>query len=207
MGSVRARTLGAILLAVGLLVGSAPRGLNAQASDLAKIRAAFPGGIGERIVEVIREAGRDGLPTDPLVKKALEGSAKRAPSGQVVKAITSYAAELREARSLIGKSAGEEDLVQVAEALRRGIGGSTIRSLARSRSGNLAMLLLVLGDLREEGVPAQAARSLVEDAASSGYRGQRLLSLSASVRGLIRKGKLRPTDAADSVRKELRGKR
>ncbi|MFQ5679867.1 MAG: hypothetical protein ACE5HP_10470 [Gemmatimonadota bacterium] len=198
------RAVGLLLLVATALV-SAPGDLVAQKRDPDRIRTAFPGRNGERILQLIREAERDGLPVDPLMEKALEGSAKRAPPGQVLKAVAEYADQLREARSLIGRSGGEKGLVQAAEALRRGIEGSTVRSFARSHPRDLSMLLVVMGDLLGEGVPQPAARGLVEEAAARGYRGNRLLSLTAAVRGFIRRGQMRPADAADSVRKGLGG--
>lgn len=197
--AVRAACLAATLLA---LAASPARAV--QEAELGRIRAAFPGGVGQRIAEVVEEARRDGLPTSPLVDKALEGVAKGVPPGEVLRAVTDHARQLREARRLVGAEVDEKGLVHAADALRRGVPGSAVRALARARPGELPMLLVVMGDLLREGVPAEAAQGLVEEAASREYRGDRLLSLPAAVRRLIRGG-MGPAEAAESVRREVGG--
>lgn len=195
--------LRALALAGGLLLSSALPATSQQ-SELARVRAAFPGEAGDRIVALIEEGREEGLPPALLVNKALEGAQKNAPPDQVVKAVAEYARELRRARAAVGGDVGDEALKEAADALRRGVPAPAIRSLARSANGDLSILFVVMFDLMDQGVPAAPAEALVEDAVRRGVAGDRLLSVPASVRQLIRDG-LAPADAADSVRRRIGG--
>ncbi len=200
-GAWRARLLA---LAAGLLLcGTLPAHAQ-QPDELGRVKVAFPGAAGERIVVLIREAGEEGLPTSLLVNKVLEGIEKRQPADRVLRTVTEYARELREARAAVGREVGDEALKEAADALRRGVPASSIRSLARSARGELEILFVVMFDLMDDGVPPGPAEALVEDAVRHGVEGDRLLSLPGSVRQLIRSG-LEPGEAADSVRREVTG--
>lgn len=188
-------------LAAGLLAFAALPAA-AQGRELARVRSAFPGGEGERIAALIEEAHAEGLPASLLVGKALEGARKRASPDRVLRAVSEYAEELREARAAVGQEVGDEALKEAADALRRGVPPSAIRSLAGTARGDLSILFVVMFDLMDAGVPAGPAEALVEDAVRRDVGGERLLSLPASVSHLIREG-FSPAEAADSVRRTL----
>lgn len=177
---------------------------SAQERRLGRVRAAFPGELGERIVGLIVRAGEQGLPAGLLANKALEGAQKGQTADRVLEAVADYAEELREARAAVGREVDGEALKEAADALRRGVPASSIRTLARSAGGNLEILFVVMFDLMDDGVPPQPAEALVEDAVRLGVDGDRLLSLPGSVRQLIRGG-LEPGEAADSVRRQIGG--
>lgn len=199
---------GALLLSTAGLPAAVEEAWAQEASALegrlGRVRVAFPGESGERIVGLIVRAGEQGLPSGLLANKALEGAQKGQTADRVLEAVADYAEELREARAAVGREVDDEALKEAADALRRGVPASSIRSLARSATGNLDILFVVMFDLMDDGVPPQPAEALVEDALRHGVGGDRLLSLPGSVRQLIRGG-LEPGQAADSVRRQIGG--
>lgn len=194
-----------VLGLVALLALPAASPVGAQQEGLTRLRSAFPGESGARIADLIEAGRREGLPASLLVNKALEGAHKNASPQQVLDAVSAYARELREARAALGRDVSDDALKEAADALSRGIPPSTVRSLAGSARGeDLSILLVIMFGLMEEGVPAGPAQSLIQDAMRGGMSGDRMLSLPASVRGLIREG-MTPIDAADSVRRGAAG--
>jgi hypothetical protein len=83
-----------------------------------------------------------------------------------------------------------------------------IRTLANRDRGNrdLAVPLIVLGDLTEAGVPTEDALSVVESAMDNGTRGDQMLGLSAAVRRQMRQGVDWQT-AVDRVRRRAGARR
>ena len=72
------------LLGLFLVLAAAP--LSAQ-SGLARARKALPPEAGRQLEQIIASARARGLPTEPLVDKALEGVAKRVPPSVVLNAV------------------------------------------------------------------------------------------------------------------------
>jgi hypothetical protein len=80
-------------------------------------------------------AGRAGLPTEPLVQKALEGSTLGAPGDRIEAAVAALHGQLGRAREALGGEAGEAELTAAAGALRAGLPPSALRRLQSLRSG------------------------------------------------------------------------
>jgi hypothetical protein len=103
-----------------------------------------------------------GLPTEPLVDRALEGAAKRAPDDLIVTAVRRLWSELGAARQAFGEGASAGELGAGASALRA---GATQEDLAQLRSLRpeqpLTMAAATLADLVAIGVPADTAISAV----------------------------------------------
>src|SRR5690349_19842138 len=72
------------------------------------------------VMAVIDSARQAGLPTEPLVLKALEGASKQASGPRIIAAVQSLARELRESRTLLGASATPTELTAAAGALHAG---------------------------------------------------------------------------------------
>jgi len=120
-------------------------------------------------VNAILDAARDdGLPTEPLVDRALEGAAKGAPSDLIVRAVTRLSEELGQARDAFGVNAAVGELTAGASALRA---GATTEDLARLRALRpeqpLTVAAAVLADLTSAGVPVDSAVSAVLTLASA----------------------------------------
>jgi hypothetical protein len=120
----------------------------------------------ERLVE---DARADGLPTEPLVSKALEGNAKRATSERIVAAVRAQLAALSGARAALGRASSETELVAGAGALLAGVPADSLTRLRETRPGKpLVVPLVVLADLMARKVPGDAAATAVLAVARAG---------------------------------------
>jgi hypothetical protein len=121
------------------------------------------------VQRLVDSAAATGLPTEPLIRKALEGESKGADSVRIVQAVRGLLGHLSTARQLLGHAAEEADLVAGAAALRAGASPSSLTRLSALRPGErLAVPLSVLADLLASGIPSQQAWSSVYDMASHG---------------------------------------
>ncbi len=156
------RTAFAVLIAVALADGP----LAAQDARLASRLAPGTRLAVEGIVDSARQAG---LPSEPLVLKALEGASKGADSARIVAAVGALGRLLREARQALGPSAAEAELVAGAAALRAGAAPTRLAELDVLRPRErLAVPLSVLADLLTAGIPEERAWVTVRDMASQG---------------------------------------
>ncbi len=186
-----------IILLLGLLL--LPAGiLSAQEPHRERLRGSYPAEAVEQIEGIVAEAEGAGVPSDPLIAKALEGAAKGVPAQRVVVALRSYAARLREAAGLVGTGQDASVIVVAADALRRGVPPDAVRTLARERHREFAVPVVVLGDLVEAGVPAGRAYGVVQDAIAQERTADELLAIPAAVRRLMREGQ-GPDEAAAAV--------
>jgi hypothetical protein len=134
-----------------------------------------------RLVDSARTAG---LPTEPLVDKALEGASKRADGARIAAAVRTLAGELARARALLGADASVGEIVAGARALRAGVSPTVLQRFQRERARRpMAVALAVLGDLVARGVPADTAARTVLALTSDGARDEELV---AYQRGLER---------------------
>jgi len=121
------------------------------------------------VVVVIDSARAAGLPTEPLVQRALEGATKGAPGTLIGNAVRRLAADLGRARAALGAGATPPELEAGAAALRAGAGPAVLAQLRRSRRQTITVPLAVLTDLVASGVPVDsAAAAVLALAASSG---------------------------------------
>jgi hypothetical protein len=119
-------------------------------------------------------AREDGLPTEPLVDRALEGAAKGARSELIIAAVNRLLNELREARQAFGAQASAAELTAGASAIRAGATRADLARLRRLRPEHaLTVPAGVLADLVAAGVPADtgiaAVLALASNAADADY--------------------------------------
>jgi hypothetical protein len=111
---------------------------------------------------LIDSARASGLPTEPLVQRALEGASRRVPPPRVLAAVRSLAGRLEGAREVLGPRATEAEIVAGASALYVGIEPAAIERIRRGRSGaGVALPLIVLVDIVERGVPRDTATTVI----------------------------------------------
>lgn len=137
--------------------------------------------------EVQRAAAR-GLPTAPLVAKALEGQLKGAPPERIRAALTTVSTRLDTARSRLG-AATEADLIAAADALAAGVPPDALLALRTAMpTGPIALPLGVLTELVSRGVdPKVATRQLIA-LISRKATPQQLLALGAAFSNDVRRG-------------------
>jgi hypothetical protein len=134
------------------------------------------------VIRVIDSAYAAGLPADPLVSKALQGAAMRAPTDRIVKAVEQLAQRLNVARTVLGESALTSELDAGAEALQAGVSPEALAKLRKDRPGQqLTVALGVLADLIGSGVPAETATSSVLALTKAGMADEQLVAFRREV--------------------------
>ncbi len=143
---------------------------------------------------VVDSAAKEGLPTEPLVQKALEGSTLGASGDRIHAAVVALAGQLGRAREALGGRAEEGELTAAAGALRAGLPPSAIRRLQALRSNRpLVVPIAVLTDLVAEGVPPDEATSSVLQLARDGRPDDEFVALRRQVQ-MQRRGAPGPLD-------------
>ena len=143
-----------------------------------------------------------GLPADPLVQKAIEGSAKGVPVERVAEALRTIAQQLDTTAAVLrGVPPFGTDTVIIAAggfALTAGLSGRHIGELARvarDDNGDLAVALRVAGTLAALGVPAGQSVELVSASLHARRPTAELLTLPSRVQGEVARG-IPPAQAA-----------
>jgi len=155
------RTLLSILLLTAAAVPVAAQGGDPR---LARLDPASRAAV-TALVDSIAAAG---LPTEPLIQRALEGSSKGATSDRIVGAVRRLAADLATARHTLGRDATAAELEAGAAALYVGARPRDLTTLRERRPGrSLVVPLGVLTDLAARGVPADTATAAVLALAAS----------------------------------------
>ena len=160
-----------ILVAIALLAaGAGP--LMAQETSRDRAQASLPGPVFESLDALATRSAQEGIPTEPLFNKALEGMAKRVPTDLLLPAVTRYAGQLRQSRGAFGDVATGPLLVAGADALQRGVEVDLLQRLGQREEdspGPSPMAVLVLADLtgsrrpRRPGVGSAPASHAHED--------------------------------------------
>ena len=148
---------------------AAPAGLTAQAGSQARLAGRLDAGTAAAVTRVIDSAAAAGVPSDPLIAKALEGASKHATGDRIVVAVRGLAADLASARRALGGSASEADVVAGASALRAGASTAVLTEIRAAR-GNTPLLvpLATLADLIAQGIPVDRAAATVLGLARAG---------------------------------------
>jgi len=161
------------------------------------------------IDSMIAAAVAEGLPTEPLVQKALEGSAKGIPTDRLVNGVRRGLLQLRQARILVGRAVPgqpqpEGHVAAVAAALARGLPPSIVERLLTAAPNEApAPVLHAAADLVAHRFDADAATDLLVEAHNKGLRGVRLLDVAAAADHELQRGGRTPSDALARVRAML----
>jgi hypothetical protein len=162
-------------LAAGLLLLVIARSAEAQDRRLVD---RLDSGTAMAVQRVVDSAAREGLPTEPLVQKALEGSTLGAPGDRIVAAVGALHGQLGRARQALGGRASEADLTAAAGALRAGLPPTALERLQSLRGDRpLVVPIAVLTDLVAEGVPPDEATRSVLDLARDGRPDEEFMAL------------------------------
>lgn len=148
------KRLGAAVMVLALVAGR----VEAQDSRLARLDRRV-----QREVAALVDTARSlGIPSEPVVDKALEGAAKRAPNDRIINVVRSRFRELVAARGALGSGAMDAEVIAAADALHAGANPQVITTLRTRRPGApLTIPLAVLADLIARGVPADTASQAV----------------------------------------------
>ena len=104
----------------------------------------------------------EGMPSEPLVAKALEGESKGAPGERIVVAVRNLAGGLAVARAALGAGSTSAELVAGAGALRSGASTGVLSRLREIQGKQSVLLpLATLSDLIARGIPVERAAATV----------------------------------------------
>ena len=196
-------------LRLALALGLAAAPLTAQNGN-PRLAGRVPAAALPAIDSIIATAVAESLPTEPLVQKALEGSAKNIPAGRLVSAVRRSLLQLRQARVIVthavpGQPVPEGHVASVAAALARGLTGPIVeRLLAMAPNEPPGPALHAAADLVAHHFNPDSATNLLVEAHSKGLRGVRLLDVAvAADHELQRGGGRTPAEALAHVRAML----
>ncbi len=175
-----------------LLAAAAP--LAAQ-GNVARLAGRVPAPALTAIDSIVLAAHREGLPTHPLIEKALEGGAKGVAADRIVLAVSTSANQLRTARALL-REAGETqptdpaEVTAVAAALSRGLSPELVGQLTAVLPGEpTGPALHAIADLVGHRFAEDSSVDLIVAAAQAGLRGLRFLDVAAAAVQDLQRGR------------------
>lgn len=194
----------AFRLALAITLGAvAPRGLAAQ-DVAARLDRRVPPDVARAVQAIADGARARGLPVEPLVQKAIEGSAKGVPAERVVEAVRVLAGRLDEAQGALREAGiatpGPEVVEGGAYALTAGLTAAQVRDLVRlSRpSYDPALTLHVAATLTALGVPPEQGLQVMERRIQARQDADELLDLPNEVEVGMARGAT-PAEATKEV--------
>lgn len=187
------------LLGLLFLLVAAP----AQAqTGLQRAKAALPRDAARELEQTVAAARKRGLPSEPLVDKALEGAAKRVPPANIISAVRQKLDLLSRADAALRPFGppSAADVTATADVLQRGVSVDVIKKArAGQRKGEpIGLALHTVADLVDRGVPANVALEVLSSWRERGGQSEQLRRFPAEVERLIRSG-ASPSEAGRSV--------
>jgi hypothetical protein len=156
------RIFAALTLAISLTPRLAPAQVPAG-DPSARLRVVLPPAVAQRVLARIAEARARQLPAEALENRALKFAAKGVDPTDIERSVNEQASRMEVARAALtsGRAsppAGDE-IDAGAEAIRKGVDGSSVSFLAKSApSGrSLAVPLFVIGSLTDRGLSSDDA--------------------------------------------------
>lgn len=192
-----------LILAVSLMAPS----LAAQAAR-ARLEGRIPDVAVVPVDSLVQVASGEGLPTEPLVQKALEGGAKHVAAPRIVAAVQVSLAQLRDARDLLARASGESplppsEITTVAWALRRGLPAPVVeRVVGALPRPPRSSAMHAVADLAARGFDPDSAADLIITAIHLGLQRERLLDVSAAAAREVQRGHTR-AESLTLVRAQL----
>ena len=132
--------------------------------------------------DYLEAARARGIPTEPLISRALEGVAFKASSKRIVEAMEALEKRMSRSRDLLAPAATVDELSAAADALANGVPASAIRDLRKAAPRRqITVELGVLTELVAKGVAPKQAAAMVRDLVARGVTGTQLTALNAAV--------------------------
>jgi len=160
-----------------------------------RLSGRVPPDVGAVVESLGTGAAARGLPIDPLIQKAIEGSAKGVPSGRVIAAVRLVAMQLDTAAAALRAGGMISDTLAIAAgafAINAGMSAHDITNLLMRRGGqttmNVRLELNVAGTLVAIGVPSAEAADLVSASLQANRPATELLSLPSQVQSEVARG-------------------
>jgi hypothetical protein len=163
--SRRALFLAATLLAAPVLSAQDASSLAGRSRDQTALAGVdqrlvnrFPATVALRLDALVDSAAALGLPTEPLVLRALEGGAKGVPADRIQTSLGRLLGAMARARDALGASTSASDLTTAASALQTGLEPTRLVELRNLRGDrSLTVPLGAYLDLVARGAVAERA--------------------------------------------------
>jgi len=176
----------AFVLSVALAL---PASLSAQDPRTARLAGKLDGETQAAVLRTLDSALTRGLPTEPLVDKALEGATKKAAGSRIQAAVSTMLVRLEAARDALAPNPGPRDIAAGADALAYGATRDALKTMRAIRPNeSVAVPLGVLTQLVASGVPVTRATRVVADLMRRGARDEQLIALNEDVRSYVAAG-------------------
>jgi hypothetical protein len=193
-----------LLLGLLLLLVAPP--LAAQTA-LQRAKAGLPRDAARQLEQTVAAARKRGLPTEPLIDKALEGVAKKVPPAVIMTAVRTKVDLMARADAALrpfGRPTAA-DVTATADVLQRGVSPEIVKQVrAGRRSGEpVGLSLHTVADLMERKVPPRVAIDVIASWRERGGRNEDLRDIPFQVDKLIRMGES-PSAAGRSVATAVR---
>jgi len=188
------------VIATLLLIPLTVLGMQQQDSIAARLGGRVSPGIVTLVQQLGVAASARGLPVDPLIQKAIEGSAKGIPVERVATAVRWVAMQLDTAAAALREGGVATDTLVVAAgefAISAGLSNHDITALARTGASAPALTvgLRIAGTLSAMGVPPAETIGLISTKLRDGQPAGDLLLVPARVQAEIARG-VTPAQAA-----------
>jgi hypothetical protein len=190
-----------------LLLLFATSSLAAQSARV-RLEGRIPAASVPVVDSLVGVAAAEGLPTAPLIEKAIEGGAKHVSGERIVEAVARNTEQLRQARALLVRAgdvppATGAEVTAVTSALKRGLTVPMVeRIVAALPNQPRSPAFHALADLVAHRFNADTATDLILTAVREGMRGSRLLDVSGAAIQELQRGRS-PAQALASVRGRL----
>jgi hypothetical protein len=167
-----------------------------------RLRARLDPATATRVERLVDSAKVVGLPTEPLIQKALEGQTKGATADRIVGAVGSLLDGLGKARQGLGPSGSAQELEAGVLWIRAGGGVESLERLRKAAPDRqLAVPIAVSADLLAKGWPPMEATAALETLFAANVSDAGFLAFRNQVDSAIRNGaKLEPTVRAEVAR-------
>ena len=193
-------------LLLGLLILLVASPLAAQ-TGLQRAKAALPRESARQLEQTVAATRKRGLPTEPLVDKALEGVAKRVPPSVILQAVRHKADLLARADAALRPFGPPTaaDVTATADVLQRGLSPEIVKQVraGRRRGEPVALSLHTVADLVDRRVPAKIAIEVITSWRERGGRSEDLREIPLQVDKLIRMGES-PSTAGRNIATSVR---
>lgn len=193
-------------LAIVLAVLAAPSLAYAQSDNAARARAGLDATAAARFDAALERARAQGLPTESIINKALEGIAKQVPAARIATAVEQRLAMLARARAALGPaSQPAPEISSVADAMQRGVDAGAVRALRDQAppEERIAVAVHVLADLADRGVPTDVALEVLGAWRQRGADPGELPDIPAGVDRLVKQG-MPPAQAGSALAASIR---
>jgi hypothetical protein len=156
-----------LLIAGALLIAGVASAQTPSNDPSARLKEVLPPDVAQRVLDRIAAARAHQLPAAALENRALKFAARGVDPRDIERSVNEQADRMEMARDAIAKGRGSkpagDEIEAGAEAIRKGVDGSAVSSLAKSapHDRSLAVPLFVIGSLRDHGLSSADALNRV----------------------------------------------